>query len=222
MSPLGITLLMLAGFAVFACAGVAQALDRRRAGAGKPLRPALEAPASTAADRLRPVAAADRRLPSRADACSDLLRLPDAAGAQTASDRHRLRPARDDSRHRGRCFTPRSRSFIELAVLVAVGYGFLRRFVRPPARLEPNREAIADPDADRADHDHRLRLRRVPVRAACADRSPRSRTKRPGHGSARRCRRCFPVCHRPRSTGAPTRSTGCRWQRSSPSWRSCR
>ena len=31
---------------------------------------------------------------------------------------------------------------VELAVLGAVGYGFHRRFVRRPARLEPNREAI--------------------------------------------------------------------------------
>ena len=34
------------------------------------------------------------------------------------------------------------KDLIELAVLVAVGYGYYRRFVRPPARLEPNREAI--------------------------------------------------------------------------------
>lgn len=34
------------------------------------------------------------------------------------------------------------KDFVELAVLVAVGYGYFRRFVRPPARLEPNREAI--------------------------------------------------------------------------------
>ena len=34
------------------------------------------------------------------------------------------------------------KDFIELAVLVAVGYGFWRRFVRRPARLEPNREAV--------------------------------------------------------------------------------
>ncbi len=34
------------------------------------------------------------------------------------------------------------KDFIELAVLIAVGYGFWRRFVRRPARLEPNREAV--------------------------------------------------------------------------------
>jgi Fe-S oxidoreductase len=34
------------------------------------------------------------------------------------------------------------KDFIELAVLAAVAYGFWRRFVRPPARLEPNREAV--------------------------------------------------------------------------------
>ena len=34
------------------------------------------------------------------------------------------------------------KDFIEVAVLAAVGYGFWRRFVRRPARLEPNREAI--------------------------------------------------------------------------------
>ena len=34
------------------------------------------------------------------------------------------------------------KDFVELAVLAAVGYGFWRRFVRPPARLEPNREAV--------------------------------------------------------------------------------
>lgn len=34
------------------------------------------------------------------------------------------------------------KDFVELAVLVAVGYGFWRRFVRRPARLEPNREAV--------------------------------------------------------------------------------
>lgn len=34
------------------------------------------------------------------------------------------------------------KDFIELAVLVAVAYGFWRRYVRPPARLEPNREAV--------------------------------------------------------------------------------
>jgi len=34
------------------------------------------------------------------------------------------------------------KDLIELAVLVAVGYGYYRRMVRPPARLEPNREAI--------------------------------------------------------------------------------
>ena len=33
------------------------------------------------------------------------------------------------------------KDFIEVAVLAAVGYGFWRRFVRRPARLEPNREA---------------------------------------------------------------------------------
>jgi Fe-S oxidoreductase len=31
---------------------------------------------------------------------------------------------------------------VEVAVLIAVGYGFWRRFVRRPLRLEPNREAI--------------------------------------------------------------------------------
>ena len=35
------------------------------------------------------------------------------------------------------------KDLVELAVLGAVGYGFWRRFVRPPARLEPNREALA-------------------------------------------------------------------------------
>jgi Fe-S oxidoreductase len=34
------------------------------------------------------------------------------------------------------------KDFVELAVLGAVAYGFWRRFVRPPARLEPNREAL--------------------------------------------------------------------------------
>ncbi len=34
------------------------------------------------------------------------------------------------------------KDFIELAVLVAVGYGFWRRFVLRPTRLEPNREAL--------------------------------------------------------------------------------
>jgi Fe-S oxidoreductase len=34
------------------------------------------------------------------------------------------------------------KDFVELAVLVAVGYAFWRRFVVKPARLEPNREAI--------------------------------------------------------------------------------
>jgi Fe-S oxidoreductase len=34
------------------------------------------------------------------------------------------------------------KDFIELAVLVAIGYGFWRRFVLRPARLEPNREAL--------------------------------------------------------------------------------
>jgi len=34
------------------------------------------------------------------------------------------------------------KDFIELAVLVAVGYGFWRRFVNRPRRLEPNREAL--------------------------------------------------------------------------------
>ena len=34
------------------------------------------------------------------------------------------------------------KDFIELAVLVAVAYGFWRRFVLRPARLEPNREAL--------------------------------------------------------------------------------
>jgi Fe-S oxidoreductase len=34
------------------------------------------------------------------------------------------------------------KDFVELAVLAAVGYGFWRRFVRRPARLEPNREAL--------------------------------------------------------------------------------
>ncbi|HTN48326.1 MAG TPA: (Fe-S)-binding protein [Burkholderiaceae bacterium] len=34
------------------------------------------------------------------------------------------------------------KDFVEVAVLVAVAYGFWRRFVRRPARLEPNREAV--------------------------------------------------------------------------------
>ncbi|MGE5199528.1 MAG: 4Fe-4S dicluster domain-containing protein, partial [Rhodospirillaceae bacterium] len=34
------------------------------------------------------------------------------------------------------------KDFVELAVLAAVGYGFWRRFVHRPARLEPNREAV--------------------------------------------------------------------------------
>ncbi len=34
------------------------------------------------------------------------------------------------------------KDFVELAVLVAVGYGFWRRFVIKPRRLEPNREVI--------------------------------------------------------------------------------
>ena len=34
------------------------------------------------------------------------------------------------------------KDLVELAVLAAVGYGFWRRFVRRPRRLEPNREAV--------------------------------------------------------------------------------
>ena len=34
------------------------------------------------------------------------------------------------------------KDFVELAVLAAVGFGFWRRFVHPPRRLEPNREAL--------------------------------------------------------------------------------
>ncbi len=34
------------------------------------------------------------------------------------------------------------KDFVELAVLAAVGYGFWRRFVSKPRRLEPNREAL--------------------------------------------------------------------------------
>jgi Fe-S oxidoreductase len=34
------------------------------------------------------------------------------------------------------------KDFVELAVLAAVGYGFWRRFVSKPLRLEPNREAL--------------------------------------------------------------------------------
>ncbi len=48
-----------------------------------------------------------------------------------------------------------AKDVVEAAVLGAVGYAFWRRFVVRPARLESEPRGAADPVADRGDHGHR-------------------------------------------------------------------
>ena len=80
------------------------------------------------------------------------------------------------SRASGRRCSPRSRTSSRSRVLLAVGYALLA----PPAaeagaaRAQPR--GTAGPVADRDDHGHRLRVRRIPLRAASGDR-PRHRAR---------------------------------------------
>ena len=84
---------------------------------------------------------------------------------------------------------------IEIVVVLAVLYAFYRRFVvqAAAARAQPRggARAVADP----GDHGDRLRLRRLPVRAAVGSRCRASGTSAPGPTPATRWR---------------TRSRGCR------------
>ena len=101
-----------------------------------------------------------------ADARRHLPGLHVAAGAQAAADRHRLRRVRRRFPDSPAACSPRSRTAIELAVLAACGYALYRRLVQKPRRLERNREALLILGADHRHHGHRLRVRRLSLRAA--------------------------------------------------------
>ena len=143
MSPLGISLLMLAAFAGFGylaarkLAIVARLAPEDRAGtipAG-----ALDGGPD---QRLPAVADDPARLEARGHARGDLPGLHGAARAQAPADRHRLRRAVRLSRARRRRSSPRSRTWSSSRCSPRVGYAFWRRYVQKPARLEPNREAL--------------------------------------------------------------------------------
>ena len=99
---------------------------------------------------------------------------------------------------------------IELAVLVACGYALYRRLVQKPRAARAQSRGAPRPGADRLHHDHRLRVRRVPFRAAVGRRSrhrARARVRVPRQRArVVRWRRC----PRTRCGSATTRPTGSR------------
>ena len=140
MSPLGISLLLVAGFAVFA------ALAWRKLAIVAALAPddRFDAPKKRLA-RLFALGFGQSRLLS-GDWRPGLMHAVIFFGFLTLLVRklHLIvigySPLATIPGAAGGLYTA-FKDFIELAVLVAVGYGFWRRFVRRPARLEPNREA---------------------------------------------------------------------------------
>ena len=64
-----------------------------------------------------------------------------------------------------------AKDVVELAVLVALAYAFWRRYVTKPARLEPNREALLILSLITAIMVTRPRVRRLPLRAVRRQRS---------------------------------------------------
>ena len=141
MSPLGITLLMLAGFAAFAL------LAWRKLSIVVALHPdnRFEDPAKRLA-RLLSLGFGQSRLLS-GDFRPGLMHAVIFFGFLTLLVRklHLIvigyAPLATIPGSLGGVYTA-FKDFIELAVLAAVAYGYWRRFVRRPARLEPNREAI--------------------------------------------------------------------------------
>ena len=184
MSPLGISLLMLVAAVAFAWLAwrklaIVAALAPRSA-----LGPSAGAREERGHQRLPAVAHDPARLEARRDARGDLRRLHDAAGAQAAADRHRLRASRSPTPGLGGAFFAAFKDVVEIGVLAALGYAFWRRFVQRPRRLEAQPRGAADPDADRRDHGDGLRVRRVPVRAAFRRPTPASRTNARTRSSA--------------------------------------
>ena len=141
MSPLGITLLMLAGFAAFAW------LAWRKLAIVAALAPEkrLDDPARRVARLLR-IGFGQSRLLS-GDFRPGLMHAAIFFGflALLIRKLHLIFIGYDPLAvipgTFGAVYTA-FKDFIELAVLVAVGYGYWRRFVLRPARLEPNREAL--------------------------------------------------------------------------------
>ena len=137
-------------------ARVAQARHRREAGAGSALGPAAGAPSRRADQWLPAVAHGRARMEAGRDARGDLPRLHDAARAQGAAARDRLR--REPSSipgWRAECSrASRTSSSLRCSSPSATRSG--GGSCRKPARLERNREALADPVADRGDHGHRF------------------------------------------------------------------
>ncbi len=141
MSPLGITLLMLAGFAAFGALAwrklsivAALAADNR-----------LDDPATRLGRVMRLGFGQSRLLTG--DFRSGLMHAVIFFGFLTLLIRklHLIVIGYDELATIPGAFGAgytAFKDFIELAVLIAVGYGFWRRFVTRPRRLEPNREAL--------------------------------------------------------------------------------
>ena len=166
MSPVGISVLMLLAFAGFVRAGLAQAPDRARAaspsragtGRGSALRSVVvngllqrrmvrrewRPGVMHAVIFLGFVSLLLRKLQLIAIGYRESAAFPDAFGGPFAA----------------------FKDAIEIAVVVAVLYAFYRRFVAPAgaARAQPRGDPGAR--ADPRDHGHRLRVRRLPLRAA--------------------------------------------------------
>ena len=222
MSPVGISLLMLLAFAGFAW------LAWRKLQIVLALQPEVRwdqpgsALRSVLVNGLLQQRMMQREWRAGPDARGDLPRLHVAAAAQAAADRHRLRRAASSSRRPSAGRSRRSRTASNWPSSLAVLYAFWRRFVLRPPRLEPQPRGGAGAVADPGDHGHRLRLRRLSLRAAV----------RPGAGDRARARLrlrrrrggqcCSRACRRRRCRRATCCRTGRRWWWCSASWCCCR
>jgi len=140
VSPIGITLALVAAFAgFFALAWRKLSIVARLARSA--LGPARASASGTSGATVPAVAHDPWRPAAGTDARRTVSRLPRAARAQSAADRDRLRRVVRLSGVAGGLFAT-FKDAVEVVVLLAVGYGFWRRFVEKPRRLEPNREAI--------------------------------------------------------------------------------
>ncbi len=217
MNPVAITLLLAAALAAFcALAWRKLAIVVKLAPEPRwdhPARPHPRRPRQ----RLPPIADGRARMEAGRDARGDLPRLHDAARAQGAA-------ARGGIRRHVRLPRARRRPLRDLQGLRRDRRAVRGRLCAVEAARAEARAARAqsrgarDPVADRRDHGHRFRFRRLPLRAqgvgGPADRARavvRVRRRRDRRGSSRDSRR-------QRCRSATTRRTGSRCSRCSASW----
>ena len=167
--------------------------------------------------RLPAVTNDPRRVEAGNHARGHFRRIPCAAGAQAAADRHWVRPGlrlpRDTRRRiHVRQGPGRSRRARCRRLCILPSPGATTGAARAQSRGAPH------PVADCGDHDHRLSVRRLPFRARGRRAIPRSRTKRAMPSSARASPAASPASTNPHSTSVISSRTGCRWLRCSHFW----